>query len=146
MSFTLDVELEFCKWLGVLPVDSRHRYPLLPGSHRRNHPLRHRGLSHAAPFALVLALAVMRFAYPRVRAGTTSWWGLLSWFFVITALHGVFDAMAILLSTTCGGLTLAPVAVLLVGWSRLYLKRYTFPPVLAGGVLGSMIFLVLLSH
>ena len=88
----------------------------------------------------------MRFAYPRVRAGTTSWWGPLSWFFVITALHGVFDAMAILLSTTYGGLTLAPVAVLLVGWSRLYLKRNTFPPVLAGGVLGSMIFLVLLSH
>ena len=129
----------FCRWIPG-------RYPLLPGFHRRNHPLRHRGLSHAAAFALVLALAVMRLAYPRVRAGTTSWWGLLSWFFVITALHGVFDAMAILLSTTHGGLTLAPVAVLLVGWSRLYLKRHIFPPVLAGGVLGSMIFLVLLSH
>ena len=62
------------------------------------------------------------------------------------ALHGVFDAMAILLSTTYGGLTLAPVAVLLLGWWRLYRKRNTFPQVLAGGVSGSMIFLVLLSN
>ena len=54
---------------------------------------RHRGLTHSAVFALLLAFVVMRFAYPRIRAGTVPWWGLLSWFFVITALHGVFDAM-----------------------------------------------------
>ena len=55
-------------------------------------------------------------------------------------------AMAILLSTTYGGLTLVLTPMVLVGWSRLYLKRHTFPQVLAGRVLGSMIFLVLLSH
>ena len=131
--------------VGVLPVDSRQIPSLTwfpstkpPAKAPRPEPCRRfrprSGLGRDAPRLP-----------PRPRRHT-SWWGLLSWFFVITALHGVFDAMAILLSTTCGGLTLAPVAVLLVGWSRLYLKRHTFPPVLAGGVLGSMIFLVLLSH
>ena len=53
--------------------------------------------------------------------------------------------MAILLSITYGGLTLVLTPVVLVGWSRLYLKRHTLAQVVAGGVLGSMIFLVLLS-
>ena len=52
----------------------------------------------------------------------------------------------ILLSTTYGGLALVLTPVVLVGWSRLYLKRHTFPQVLAGSVPGAMIFLVLLSN
>ena len=54
--------------------------------------------------------------------------------------------MAFLLSTTYGSLTLVLTPVVLVGWSRLYLKRHTLPQVLAGGMLGWMIFLVLLPY
>ena len=44
-------------------------------------------------------------------------------------------------TSSYGGLALLLTPVVLVGWSRLYLKRHTLPQVLAGGMLGSTIFL-----
>lgn len=77
----------FCQWVPDADTIS-YLFPI-----NETHPLGHRGLTHSAVFALLLAGAVVRVAYPRMRAGTAPWWGLLAWFFVITALHGVFDAM-----------------------------------------------------
>jgi inner membrane protein len=56
------------------------------------HMLGHRGLTHSLPFAAVLSALVVRFGFSgpewvRVRPQ------LLSYFFVATASHGVFDAM-----------------------------------------------------
>ncbi len=50
-------------------------------------------LTHSTVFALVLALAVMRFAYPPIRVRSAGRWGLLFWCSVLTLLHGVFDAL-----------------------------------------------------
>lgn len=62
--------------------------------------LGHRGLSHSLFFALVLSLIVACLAFPRV---PQRWTRLLlfSYFFVVTASHGILDAM------TDGGLGVA---------------------------------------
>jgi inner membrane protein len=62
--------------------------------------LGHRGLSHSFIFALVLSLIVTFLAFPRV---PQRWTRLLlfSYFFVVTASHGILDAM------TDGGLGIA---------------------------------------
>src|SRR5258708_23223463 len=62
--------------------------------------LGHRGLSHSLVFALVLSLIASFLALPRV----PRWWTrflLVSYFFVVTASHGILDAM------TDGGLGVA---------------------------------------
>jgi inner membrane protein len=62
--------------------------------------LGHRGLSHSLPFAIILSLVVTFLAFPQL---PPRWTRLLlfSYFFVVTASHGVLDAM------TDGGLGVA---------------------------------------
>jgi inner membrane protein len=62
--------------------------------------LGHRGLSHSLVFAFVLSWIVAFVAFPRLRERWTRFL-LFSYFFVVTASHGVLDAM------TDGGLGIA---------------------------------------
>ena len=65
------------------------------------HVFGHRGFFHSLPFALVLSLVVVAAAFAAVRAFTRRWWGLWAFFFLISASHGLLDAM------TNGGLGVA---------------------------------------
>ena len=62
--------------------------------------LGHRGLSHSLVFALVLSLVVPFLALPRLPQRWTSFL-VFSYFFIVTASHGILDAM------TDGGLGIA---------------------------------------
>jgi inner membrane protein len=62
--------------------------------------LGHRGLSHSLVFAILLSLTVTLLAFPRVRQRWTRCL-VFSYFFAVTASHGVLDAM------TDGGLGIA---------------------------------------
>ena len=61
----------------------------------------HRGLTHSLSFALVLAFVVVRLWFKDVPTGTKMWWMLIAHFFLVTASHGMLDAM------TDGGLGVA---------------------------------------
>jgi inner membrane protein len=63
--------------------------------------LGHRGLTHSLAFALVLAIAVVVFAFKEAPRFTRGWWASVAYFFVVTASHGVLDAL------TDGGLGVA---------------------------------------
>jgi inner membrane protein len=56
-------------------------------------PLGHRGLTHSLFFALALGLIVVILFFRNVRFGASSWWTLVAFFFIVTASHGVLDAM-----------------------------------------------------
>jgi inner membrane protein len=58
-----------------------------------NHPLGHRGFAHSLLCAALVALCVVRCCYRQVPTASWQWWTLCSWFFLMTTLHGVFDAM-----------------------------------------------------
>jgi inner membrane protein len=62
--------------------------------------LGHRGLSHSLAFAIILSLVVTFLAFPQLPPRSTRL-VLFSYFFVVTASHGVLDAM------TDGGLGVA---------------------------------------
>jgi inner membrane protein len=53
----------------------------------------HRGFSHSLLFALLLALLVVWLAFRQTRAFSKGWWTLLLYFFVVTASHGLLDAL-----------------------------------------------------
>ena len=53
----------------------------------------HRGFSHSLLFALLLALAVVCLAFRQRRAFSQGWWSLLCYFFLVTASHGLLDAL-----------------------------------------------------
>ena len=53
--------------------------------------------------------------------------------------------LATLVFAVLGAQVFAFTPVVLVAWSRLYLKRHTFMQVLAGGILGTVVFILLLS-
>ena len=53
----------------------------------------HRGFTHSLFFALLLALLVVRFAFSETPAFSKSWWKLLVYFFLVTASHGLLDAL-----------------------------------------------------
>ena len=57
-----------------------------------DHFFGHRGFFHSIPFAFVLSLIVVLLFFRSERLRTVRWWGLLAYFFVITASHGVLDA------------------------------------------------------
>lgn len=61
----------------------------------------HRGFSHSLLFAFILALWVTFIFFNAVKAFSTTWFALLSYFFVCTASHGLLDAL------TNGGLGVA---------------------------------------
>jgi inner membrane protein len=58
-----------------------------------SHALGHRGLAHSLVFAALVALCVVRYWYREVPTLSGRWWTMCGWFFLMTALHGVFDAM-----------------------------------------------------
>jgi inner membrane protein len=58
-----------------------------------SHPLGHRGLAHSLVFAAMVALCVVHRWYREVHTLSWRWWTMCGWFFLLTALHGVFDAM-----------------------------------------------------
>ena len=53
----------------------------------------HRGLTHSLTFALLLALLVVWLAFRRTQAFSKGWWMLLFYFFIVTASHGLLDAL-----------------------------------------------------
>jgi inner membrane protein len=76
-----------CQWLPDIDVLSY--VVALP----EQQPLGHRGMMHSLVFASLIALAVLRYGYRELRVASPGWWTMYAWFFVLTALHGVFDAM-----------------------------------------------------
>jgi inner membrane protein len=64
-----------------------------------SHPLGHRGLAHSLVFAALVALCVVRCWYREMHTFSQRWWTMCGWFFLLTALHGVFDAMVF---SSCG--------------------------------------------
>jgi len=52
----------------------------------------HRGFTHSLFFAALWALFVAIFLYPGVSRFSRPWWGLLGFFFLVTASHGILDA------------------------------------------------------
>jgi inner membrane protein len=57
------------------------------------HPLGHRGAMHSIACASVVALLVMRYIYGASQPASSRWWAMYGWFFLMTASHGLFDAM-----------------------------------------------------
>ncbi len=53
----------------------------------------HRGLTHSLLFALLVALMVVWLAFRKARAFSKEWWKLLVYFFIVTASHGLLDAL-----------------------------------------------------
>lgn len=53
----------------------------------------HRGLTHSLLFALLLALAVVWLAFKKIKPFSKRWWMLFVYFFIVTASHGLLDAL-----------------------------------------------------
>lgn len=61
----------------------------------------HRGLTHSFSFAVILALVAVRIGFKDVRAWSRRWWVFIAYFVLVTASHGMLDAL------TDGGLGVA---------------------------------------
>ncbi|NLX13538.1 MAG: metal-dependent hydrolase [Phycisphaerales bacterium] len=61
----------------------------------------HRGFSHSLIFAVFLSLAIVLIFFRDHKVCTRSWWGLFGFFTLLTASHGLLDAL------TSGGLGVA---------------------------------------
>jgi len=61
----------------------------------------HRGLTHSLVFACFLSIVVVKIWFRAVERGSRRWWQLMTYFFLVTASHGILDAM------TDGGLGVA---------------------------------------
>lgn len=86
--------------------------------------LMHVALAHTAVFCIVFVV--------------TMYWKI--------SVHSAGVAgVATLVATVLGTQTVAFVPLVLVAWSRVYLGRHTFPQVVAGGLLGTTLFVLLLS-
>jgi inner membrane protein len=55
--------------------------------------LGHRGFFHSLPFALIVSLVVVPLAFPAVSRFSKKWWGLIAFFFLVLASHGLLDSM-----------------------------------------------------
>lgn len=53
----------------------------------------HRGITHSLPFALAWAFVVVCCEFKSVIRFSCRWWGLTAFFFIVTASHGVLDAL-----------------------------------------------------
>jgi inner membrane protein len=53
----------------------------------------HRGFFHSLTFALLVSLTIVFLAFRSVPRSSRRWWGLLAFFFFVTASHGFLDAM-----------------------------------------------------
>ena len=70
---------------------------------------------------------------------------VITLFWKISVHSAGIAGVATLAASLLGGLqVLALTSVILVGWSRIRLGRHTFGQVVAGGILGSLIFILLL--
>ncbi len=76
--------------------------------------LGHRGFSHSLVFAFIVGLLVTMFLFKKPRKFSLGWWELTVYFSLITASHGVLDAL------TNGGLGIA-------FFSPFDMTRYFFP-------------------
>lgn len=74
----------------------------------------HRGITHSLPFAAVWAFLVVWSEFKQIPRFTAKWWGMFAFFFVVTASHGVLDAL------TNGGLGVA-------FFAPFSAQRYFFP-------------------
>jgi len=74
----------------------------------------HRGLSHSLFFALLLALLIVWLAFRETPAFSKGWWAVVFYFFLVTASHGLLDAL------TDGGSGVA-------FFAPFYATRYFFP-------------------
>lgn len=63
--------------------------------------LGHRGLTHSLAFAFIIGIAVVALLFREARPLSRNWFSLVIYFFVVTASHGVLDAL------TNGGLGVA---------------------------------------
>ena len=66
-----------------------------------SHMLGHRGLTHSLFFAIVLSALVVVLGFREVKYFSARWWALIFYFFMVTASHGLLDAL------TNGGLGVA---------------------------------------
>jgi len=76
--------------------------------------LGHRGLTHSLAFALAIGFLIVILFFRNIDLGSRAWWTLVAYFFIVTASHGVLDAM------TNGGLGVA-------FFSPFSNERYFFP-------------------
>jgi inner membrane protein len=53
----------------------------------------HRGITHSLLFALLLALLVVWLGFRKTQGFAKDWWKLLIYFFIVTASHGLLDAL-----------------------------------------------------
>src|SRR5215831_4688011 len=53
----------------------------------------HRGFSHSLCFALLLSIGVVKLVWRDDALGSPQWWGHVLYFFVVTASHGILDAL-----------------------------------------------------
>src|SRR5947209_12710067 len=53
----------------------------------------HRGITHSLTFALLLALLVVWLGFRETKPFTKRWWTLSAYFFIVTASHGLLDAL-----------------------------------------------------
>jgi inner membrane protein len=53
----------------------------------------HRGFFHSLTFALLVSLTVVFLTFRSVPRSSKHWWGLLAFFFFVTASHGLLDSM-----------------------------------------------------
>jgi inner membrane protein len=60
---------------------------------RRGSMFGHRGLTHSLLFALLLAVLVVWLGFGKTQAFSKEWWKLLIYFFIVTASHGLLDAL-----------------------------------------------------
>jgi inner membrane protein len=58
-----------------------------------SHLFGHRGFAHSLLFAALVAVLVVPLAFRNVPRFTKKWWILTAYFFLVTASHGVLDAM-----------------------------------------------------
>lgn len=59
----------------------------------RDDVLAHRGFTHSLFFAVAIGFLVVILFFSTVAKFSKLWWGLVAFFFVATASHGVLDAM-----------------------------------------------------
>lgn len=93
------------------------------------HALGHRGLSHSLFFALILGITVSTAAFRENKMFSKAWWSLSLYFAVVTASHGLLDAL------TSGGLGIA-------FFSPFDRRRFFFPwrPILVSPIEISLFF------
>lgn len=53
----------------------------------------HRGITHSLTFALLLALLVVWLGFKEIKPFTKRWWKFAVYFFIVTASHGLLDAL-----------------------------------------------------